>query len=135
MSGRLGPPTSLKAPGTRHAGIRGRWCESGGPCWRPQREEAGVVAPGWGTCVGSWPNDDRRRERTGWEWAVTPFLKSRISKPGWRPKNQTHSSFDGIGRVDLTKEANRPRLHRGDERSRGRRMKRKSGRQCRRGPS
>ena len=37
--------------------------------------------------------------------------------------------------VGLTNEANRPRLHRGDERSRGSGTKRKSGRQCGRGPS
>jgi len=37
--------------------------------------------------------------------------------------------------VSLTKEANRPRLHRGAERSRGNEMLRESGRQCRRGPS
>ena len=35
----------------------------------------------------------------------------------------------------LTNEANRPRLHRGAERSRDSEMLRESGRQCRRGPS
>ncbi len=39
-------------------------------------------------------------------------------------------SFSG-----LTNRANRPRLHRGDERSRGSREMRESGRQCRRGPT
>ena len=35
----------------------------------------------------------------------------------------------------LTNEAKRPRLHRGDERSRVSEMLRESGRQCRRGPT
>ncbi len=35
----------------------------------------------------------------------------------------------------LTNEANRPRLHRGAEQSRGSEKLRESGRQCRRGPS
>jgi hypothetical protein len=39
---------------------------------------------------------------------------------------------DGVG---LTNGANRPRLHRDDERSRGSKKLRESGRQCRRGPS
>ena len=37
--------------------------------------------------------------------------------------------------VRLTKGANRPRLRRGDERSRDSKMMRESGKQCRRGPT
>jgi len=37
--------------------------------------------------------------------------------------------------VSLTNEAKRPRLHRGDERSRDSKMLRENQRQCRRGPS
>jgi hypothetical protein len=43
---------------------------------------------------------------------------------------QSHLNESG-----LTKAANRPRLHRGAERSRGSEMLRESERQCRRGPS
>jgi hypothetical protein len=40
-----------------------------------------------------------------------------------------------VGGWRLTNEAKRPRLHRGDERSRDSEMLRENGRQCRRGPT
>jgi hypothetical protein len=61
---------------------------------------------------------------------------------GWATPNSVGSAVEryqptdrGKDLVSLTKEANRPRLNRGAERSRGSGKLRERGRQCRRGPS
>ncbi len=96
---------------------RGRgWClirrdvfQRGRRGWRPR------FFAQW--CVLSGPRPERTLAGFDLEAGPNPLLPSRLEK-------SCHS----------TKEANRPRLRRSAERSRGRRDKRKSGRQRRRGP-
>ena len=70
-------------------------------------------------------DDDKGSDVSGWATANSVGLAGERELRTSRGKDL----------VSLTNEAKRPRLHRGDERSRDSEILRESGRQCRRGPT